>query len=477
MAQCEWGVLRRWTPFEGGCYSRERHADWNGIELIGHNQIDTKLQICFVTQKSNWTFERLGTFHSRGGDLDVWYQFGWPDAGQFKAALSVGDVWVTAFSFAPSFLNGSYIGYPPLRIHHTHVTSSHHSSDLNQGWKGFRNTEGYVGIEFDVHGDRQCHPSRGGTDCLAFAYASGFGMRLSDPLEVFGDINDVRAFGSPQLDFQLQYAFRWTSQPQTRVTKLITEIGTVQVQAGWERWGSMALIFDPLYPTEYLAWCERFFPMDGSLAKVYYHSHHMFTEDYWTVVGSARMLEFDSSPYSNREDESKANNLTQYGLTIESVKHHVLSRIHEVQNECQTNGCEIVPRLLCSIAVDWEVVVDGQTEKPYPRYRPAQCQGAELRFKNGDPLVIMSFHRDVGGSVKDFPLTVFSHTTWYAIAIPSSNQTYRNETHKGFSAALSSPQVRKIPHAATLARDLSKLRLLNLSDPQYKSQLNLYQPY
>jgi len=42
------------------------------------------------------------------------------------------------------------------------------------------NSLGKLGVEFDIHGDRQCHENLGGTDCLIRSFPPGFGQHLSE---------------------------------------------------------------------------------------------------------------------------------------------------------------------------------------------------------------------------------------------------------------------------------------------------------
>jgi len=61
---------------------------------------------------------------------------------------------------------------------------------------------------FDVHGDRQCHASLGGVDCLMNAMPTGFGVKSSDVLETFVSINDARPSDSEPLHLRMDWAFR-----------------------------------------------------------------------------------------------------------------------------------------------------------------------------------------------------------------------------------------------------------------------------
>ena len=52
-------------------------------------------------------------------------------------------------------------------------------------------------VEFDLHGDRQCASSSGGMNCTVRAFPAGYGMHITDQMETFFDLADVRPAGSP----------------------------------------------------------------------------------------------------------------------------------------------------------------------------------------------------------------------------------------------------------------------------------------
>ena len=60
-----------------------------------------------------------------------------------------------------------------------------------------RSHERFFAVEFDVHGDRQCAAAAGGVNCTVRAFPPGFGLRITDTMETFFDLADVRPAGSP----------------------------------------------------------------------------------------------------------------------------------------------------------------------------------------------------------------------------------------------------------------------------------------
>ena len=79
---------------------------------------------------------------------------------------------------------GKLLAYPPLHQHHFHVEE--YKADWFAG--------GLI-----AHGDDQCHAHAGGVACLVHRHAPGHVQRVTTPLSVDADVNDVRAAGSPPL--------------------------------------------------------------------------------------------------------------------------------------------------------------------------------------------------------------------------------------------------------------------------------------
>lgn len=156
---------------------------------------------------SVWTMERVGDFIGTGGaGLGSWHHAFYSDVGFFSREVKEGELYFTAFQFVPvNAATGERLGYPPARIHHMHVAADQlRRLTKEPPYNTFYAREGI--FLFDVHGDRQCHASLGGVDCLMNAMPTGFGVKSSDVLETFVSINDARPSDSEVSVLPLKHA-------------------------------------------------------------------------------------------------------------------------------------------------------------------------------------------------------------------------------------------------------------------------------
>ena len=220
-----------------------------------------------------WTFERVGPFIGHGAE---WHSAGWLDAGRFGGRIKAG-VWVTASGFFPMTASGAPLGLPPIHLHHMHVTSSQAYYWDPKGMK--RSSDGSFAVEFDLHGDRQCSAAMGGMNCTIRAFPRGYGMRLTDSMETFFDLKDVRPAGSSTLHFYAQHVYRWTTVAPRLVGKFMTGISTLSFKPH----DDFILVFDPARRTEYLYWMEGTFTANATMVHMYWHAHHKYAEDMWVL--------------------------------------------------------------------------------------------------------------------------------------------------------------------------------------------------
>lgn len=372
--------------------------------------------------KEQWTFERAGPLKGTGGY--AWFSAGWPDAGHLR--LQGFPLWITAFGFAPSRDDGVPIGMPPLHIHHMHTseTQSEARYFASKGRLSWYARNGLpesardrpLATQFDVHGDRQCTAARGGTDCLIRAFPPGFAVKVTAPLHTFYDINDVRLEGSEPLPFYAEYSLRWTKQPQREVRHFnlnipsnIPYVATTTTGPGVPYpWHDDYLLTFDSHRTEYIAWAERIFPRNMTLARLYWHSHHHYTIDQWAISATASTLGLrDRPPWGN----GFFANLTASGSTIELAQNYVTTHIASAQEKCRRNGtlgCDVSIR--CRLGRDrWERIGSQRQE----RYNSPECDAWNV--KEGEAFTILSFHR--ASQESTVPSKVWLHTVFYALAV------------------------------------------------------------
>jgi len=276
------------------------------------------------------------------------------------------------------------IGYPPIHIHHMHVTSSQSLVSSERHLVALKlSAGGTYAIEFDVHGDRQCFKEAGGMNCTIRAYPAGYGVKLSERMGTFFDLQDVRPAGSPDLQFYGQHMFRWTSVEQRLVGKMLTLICPNSFGGLHDDY---ILDVNPALGTVYLYWLEQFWPMNATMAHIYFHAHHEYTEDIWAISASAESLGLMDM------FGARWNNLTASGLSVSAAQDKIRGQIATLQQALPApTEAKPLPRgypaLRCALGKDrWEKLDDGSYEG---RYVDPRCEAWE--FQAGEEFVMVSF--------------------------------------------------------------------------------------
>lgn len=390
-------------------------AGWRGSRARVH---PADLDRCHEDRgATSWSVERFGPM--RGHGQHDWHTWAWPRAW----GLTPDDIWATGFYFALVSETGEPYGYPPLHVHHMHVTStqSFFRYALDREVFGQPNSNGVVGTEFDVHGDRQCFANEGGVDCQSVVFPDGFGMPLSDPMQVFGQVNDERPSGKePPLVFWVEQALRWTRVPQRAVGRLVTGITGGLLPDG--RHDTTPMTFGPTTRREYLLWKTVRFPgLNLTFVDNFWHTHHAFTYDMWLVAADAGELQLLQGSDLPTVPGSHAVELVSRGTNVHTVAQSLVDRIETAQRECARNvQCTRAPRLLCTTRRDIYEVVD-EYGAAYDRWRPARyCP--EFSLRHDESLVMLSLHRAMGDLPRD--VLHWQHAAWYSLYVQSSPEDW-----------------------------------------------------
>ena len=402
-----------------------------GLELSWRS---AKLLNCVVEAKEEpgayWSFDRLGPMTARGG-YD-WHGFGIGDVGAFAderlhgcergRPCGDGDIWLRGYSIGavkpdPSAKDGRLykLPLPPIHIHHMHVASSQNTWIqfphplttpflLNSEWQS-------NAIEMDVHGDRQCAAEYGGTDCLTREYPPGFGMKLSDAMIAFGELNDVRPLNSEPITFYVEHAFKYTRRNPGRAAGRTTVIAGLGFKmsskpGAWHFHDDILLDFDPARPSDYLCIGAFSYRFRGTATHYYFHAHHQWTHDEWLIVhATPKLLGLHKPPFSAAGSilpswsdwqpggAMWANGhvpvrLAEHGMTIESVQAMLRRRIESAQP--LQKGME-APRIQCNLNHDrWEKMPDGTEQE---RYHAPHCDEKPWTWAPDDPFVVVAFFR------------------------------------------------------------------------------------
>ena len=357
------------------------------------------------SDREHWVFERVGPFRAHGSE---WHSAGWTDAGRFSSRVALG-AWVTLFGFRSIDKTGHALPWPPIHVHHMHVTSS-------QSFAGPAklSADNFTAIEFDLHGDRQCKQDEGGMNCTVRAFPSGFGLRLQSVVETLFDLKDDRPEGSATLPFYAQYIYRWTSVPMREVGKMLTGISTWSFKPH----DDYLLKFPGTYPTVYVMWEEMFWPVDATMAHMYWHSHNQYTADMWAISASATALGLKEL-FGDR-----FVNVSTLGYGVESAQRGILGRLASLQREyVQDTGSRnsssvgrAYPSLRCRLDRDrWEHWSNGEW---YARYRDPHCGTWEM--KKGEEFVLIGFHTrqpQAAPAVPGQDVYYWMHTVLYGIYV------------------------------------------------------------
>jgi hypothetical protein len=157
-----------------------------------HWNSSADISLCEIKQSdgSYWRIQEVGPFTSTGG-YDFW-QFGWKDVFGLSEILKEHPhgIMVDATFSAAVLPDGTPLGLPPIHIHHIHVGPQ-------IGVKAKEPSVPFLAME--QHGDYECRDTEGGTRCLFEKTADGYGKVIREPLDLEGELNDVRAFNSPPI--------------------------------------------------------------------------------------------------------------------------------------------------------------------------------------------------------------------------------------------------------------------------------------
>lgn len=162
---------------------------------------------------SVWTVTRLGPFRTTG--CYDWTQVGWDNAFDMEEKLKKypDGVFVVEQFSGPVTEDGTRLSHPPIHIHHIHVGPKPGIRQRQDGVKCML-SDNYDDCYdptrvLEHHGDYQCTEEEGGLDCLSETVPDGYGKLITYPLGIEGDMNDVRACGSPPLEYYYQLGVRW----------------------------------------------------------------------------------------------------------------------------------------------------------------------------------------------------------------------------------------------------------------------------
>jgi len=315
-----------------------------------------------------------------------------------------GGIGVTDHSVSPVDAHGNELGNPPIHIHHIHVNHGpsmriRNPHFLRCNYHGSTNQQRCFNTSFvfEWHGDYQCPKKRGGLNCMYEKVPNGYLKQVYGPLDLEGDLNDVRANTTHVLEYYLQVQIRWEpllgSGKKLASQKFIIGHGKVLVNSH--------LTYQSTFPSptshETIYWYTGSYTFNGELLRNKFHGHNtVFHSAHWfhdcapDDLGMSEYAHWDSMPHA-----------------IENIK-EVTEKVKKLAEASAT--C----KLLCSSF--------GQIEQiggfNYDRAPETHCQ--QTWVKRGQQFVVVSFQRHRGGPVgahrPDYvPPNIPSHSNWVMI--------------------------------------------------------------
>lgn len=260
--------LKKWQPGKNGpVAARERI-------YLGECEVPQPDGGAYIVQK-------VGPLVSTG-NYDYW-QFGWPDIFRLSRALGKhpdGIMFTSSFS-GPVDPSGKVLGHPPIHIHHIHITPEPGVMNKMSGLKCMSRediNECYSpNLVIEQHGDYQCSEADGGIDCFFERTADGHAKVLTTPLDLEGEINDVRAPDSEPMTWWYQIVVRWL--PKTDKLKALSQ--TFRVGPGLMNYRDQrnnVLVFPVQTNAESVYWYSGRMERDGRLARNKLHAHNTMFE-------------------------------------------------------------------------------------------------------------------------------------------------------------------------------------------------------
>ena len=418
----------------------------------------------------SWTFARLGPFRSTGG-YD-WHRHVTPDIGHFSDKLRDGAVYVTGFMGAAVDASGEVLGMPPIHIHHTHTAT-------NQCWglqatynglhKGFGDRERkdpeaeVMDWEFDTHGDRECLANNGGVACLLQTQPEGYGQLIKYPMCSLGDWNDMRPAGSPEMEFWVENAFRWTRKPQLQLGFMTGAIGIgfhpsysfISILSSNIKQNGRKEVEEPEFFDDYvipldnsIMWGSFAPTYSGRFVSMFFHTHHLWTKDMLFFRGDPKALGLNKPPFV-LENSYTPRPLNEIGLPMEEIKRYIYNNLNKHSN-CKAGTC---PDLICQLNQNrFESneslplgLMGGVLSKKYERIAYPKCTMTD--FHEGDIFTLISFHGTVEGAPPPVVGKTRMHSTVYAKVAPISPATTIKASAHFFQREWVIPMF-KSPHTA-----------------------------
>mmetsp|Transcript_105642 Transcript_105642/g.235861 ORF Transcript_105642/g.235861 Transcript_105642/m.235861 type:complete len:697 (+) Transcript_105642:1-2091(+) len=360
-----WTTLRWYAnysdfnSFRGYEFYPKRYLDYNSAYQVLFSDRSSQgpkkmegttvgLRSCHIEVKdgSKWSVQKVGPFRSTGG-YD-WWQVSWSDLGQFTDILKEhpSGVYLLSTFFRPVNARGEDLGYPPIHIHHVHVSRVGRSikfrNDYNADFQ-------YAVSEwlFEGHGDYQCHDADGGMSCF-YEELDGYGKLIDFPLHIEGEFNDVRPVASEPMEWWIEVSFRWI--PASKVSSSRTKPVSVHIFGGrgtndFSIQQSLVLTWDMKFDQPYLFWYSGHMVTGGDLLVNKLHAHSRSFKSAFFFSATPRDLGLQDARFQpmivkkgsgkvNYGTAMKAAGFESQGQFEDFLFHNLIKAIHAYDIAC-----------------------------------------------------------------------------------------------------------------------------------------------
>ena len=414
--------------------STEAWANFKGDDLVPENKYlwpsSAPLKTHLATKKersvfaadceignddgSAWSIQRIGPFKSTG-NYD-WWQLGWGDALRSKDKLKAHPegLYIMETFMAGVDMQGKVLDFPPIHVHHIHLGPGERAIyRVDNKWCTFDSDQCShpYSVIAEQHGDYVCLPEDGGPDCYFEQNEPGFGRMVKTPMNLNGELNDVRAPNSPELEWYFQIAARWVPVN----SPLGKEIRPVSIHGFWgpgrfdtNDQSTMPQTF--LTPTAYdnFYWYTGYMFGTGKLIRGRGHSHNTVFQESYLFSGSPAQLGFGSSKFRPKSKAYEVVPTVQSGFATNGELRNYI--FEQYNNSLQSNDPN-KPRLICQNKAGTQLI-DGFI---FDRRNPNHCDPWD--FKKGEQFTIIGLNHKTdlppGPHMPDrVPEYIPGHITW-----------------------------------------------------------------
>jgi len=355
-----------------------------------------------------WSMERIGPFFSEGG-YD-WWQVAWENLFSLKEKLKdyPGGVVIDKNVILPTRRDRSVLGYPPIHVHHIHIATAPGVRPRMVPYFCAASIKDHCfngSYLFEWHGDFQCRPHEGSTACLYQHLPSGYGKYAHTPVDLEGELNDVRPSGSAPLEWYFEVGIHWYPAASTKATPL-EPLSFVQVftpgRVDLNNQQTYVATFPSPLGYDSFTWSHYMWWTDGYLLRWETHTHAQYFHKGLVVSGDPRaILDESFSPDADSAlQQWKCMDVKDKGFSSSAEMYdHFLQLVQD--NNAVT--------LQCSFEMDLEIIDDMR----YDRYPPTFCR--PWRFAKGDRFFVLGWNtkktfRLTHDEPEDFDGTIISGT-------------------------------------------------------------------